>query len=107
MRLMEQKKKYTLLQEYHLEHASYYIIKKDFYLQGWQRNKFYPDFIALTKKGNILALEWKGEHLTTSDETKYKDEIGKIWGKLGKDKLHFFLVHNGNVEEVLTRIKEL
>ncbi len=81
--------------------------RKDFYLQGWQRNKFYPDFIALTKKGNILALEWKGEHLTTSDETKYKDEIGKIWGKLGKDKLHFFLVHNGNVEEVLTRIKEL
>src|SRR3989338_1278596 len=36
--------------------------KKDpFYLQGWKKNKFYPDFIILTDKNNILALEWKGE----------------------------------------------
>lgn len=82
--------------------------KKDpFYLQGWQKNKFYPDFIALTNKGNILALEWKGEHLMTGDETKYKEEVAKTWEKLGKGKLHFFLANNVNIEEVLTAIKKL
>lgn len=82
--------------------------KKDlFYLQGWQRNKFYPDFIALTKNGNILALEWKGEDRISNVDTEYKIEIAKIWEKLGKEKLHFFLVHNANIEEVLNEIKKL
>jgi superfamily II DNA or RNA helicase len=81
--------------------------KKDFYLQGWQRNKFYPDFIALTKKGNILLLEWKGEDRVSNEDTDYKTELGKTWEKLGIGKLHFFLVHNVNIEEVLNKIREL
>jgi superfamily II DNA or RNA helicase len=83
--------------------------KKDrfFYLQGWRRNKFYPDFIALTSKGNILALEWKGEDRVSNEDTRYKEEIARVWEQMGKDKLHFFLVHNKNVEEVLTKIKQL
>lgn len=82
--------------------------KKDpFYLQGWQKNKFYPDFIALTNIGNILALEWKGEDRVSNEDTKYKEEVAKVWKQIGKGKLHFFLVHNANVEEVLTKIKQL
>jgi len=95
----------------HLPNIKFWIRnreKKDpFYLQGWQKNKFYPDFIAVTNKGNILALEWKGEHLLTGEDTKYKEEVAKVWEKLGKSKLHFFLVHNGNIEDVLLKIKEL
>jgi superfamily II DNA or RNA helicase len=78
-----------------------------FYLQGWQRNKFYPDFVALTNKGNILALEWKGEHLRTNEDTKYKEELGKTWESLGNGKLHFFLISKGNIEETLNKIKLL
>jgi len=82
--------------------------KKDpFYIQGWKKNKFYPDFVALTKKGNILALEWKGEDRIGNPDTDYKEEIAKVWEKLGKGKLHFFLVGNKNVEEVLSKVKEL
>ena len=82
--------------------------KKDpFYLQGWQKNKFYPDFIALTQKGNILALEWKGEDRVSNEDTKYKEEVARCWEKLGRGKLHFFLVHNGNIEEVFNKIKLL
>lgn len=82
--------------------------KKDpFYLQGYKRNKFYPDFIALTNKGNILALEWKGEDRVSNEDTEYKEKIGKVWEQLGKGKLHFFLVHNGNVEMILNNIKIL
>ena len=82
--------------------------KKDdsFFIQGWKKNKFYPDFIAVTRKKNIVALEWKGEDRVSNEDTQYKEEIGKIWESLNKN-LHFFLVHNRNVEEVLTKLKEL
>jgi type III restriction enzyme len=78
-----------------------------FYLRGWKKNKFYPDFVVLTQKGNIVSIEWKGEDRVSNDDTKYKEELGKIWEKLGKGKLHFFLVHNQNVESVLQKLKEL
>ncbi len=78
-----------------------------FYIQGWQKNKFYPDFVAVTKKGNIVALEWKGEDRVGNIDTNYKEAIAKVWEDLGKGKLHFFLVHNKNIEEVLSEIKGL
>ena len=78
-----------------------------FYIQGWRPNKFYPDFVAVTNKGNLLALEWKGKDRVGNPDTDYKEEIAKFWEKLGKGKLHFFLVHVDNVEEQLNKIKEL
>ena len=66
-----------------------------------------PTQTALTKKGNILLLEWKGEDRVSNEDTDYKTELGKTWEKLGIGKLHFFLVHNGNIEEVLNYIKDL
>ncbi|MEI8104105.1 MAG: DEAD/DEAH box helicase family protein [Candidatus Moraniibacteriota bacterium] len=78
-----------------------------FYIQGWKRNKFYPDFVALTKKGSIVALEWKGGDRVSNEDTTYKISLGKIWEDCGKDKLYFFLVHNGNIEEVLNTLKTL
>ncbi len=78
-----------------------------FYIQGWRKGKFYPDFVAVTKNGNIVALEWKGEDRLGNPDTTYKEELAKDWEKLGKGKLHFFLVHNGNAEEVLTQLRSL
>ena len=70
-------------------------------MQGWQPDKFYPDFIAVTNKNSILALEWKGEHLLGNEDTTYKVELAKEWERLGSGKLHFFLFSNDNVDEVL------
>lgn len=81
--------------------------KDPFYLFGWQKNRFYPDFIALTNKGNILVLEWKGEDRVSNEDTQYKEQVAEIWQQLGKGKLYFFLVHNGNVEEVFTKLKSV
>lgn len=78
-----------------------------FYIQGWRKGKFYPDFVAVTKKGTIVALEWKGGDRISNEDTEYKVEIGEMWEKLGGSKLRFFLVHTGNVEEVLTELKNL
>jgi len=76
-------------------------------LQGWEKRNFYPDFAAITNKENILLFEWKGEDRKDNPDTKYKKEVGEIWEKLGKGKLHFFLAHNGNVGKILNKIKEL
>lgn len=78
-----------------------------FYIQGWKKGKFYPDFVAVTNKGNIVALEWKGEDRLDNSDTLYKTETAKEWVKLGKGKLHFYLVHNGNVDEVFSELKSL
>lgn len=78
-----------------------------FYVQGWRKGKFYPDFVAVTKKGVIVALEWKGGDRISNEDTQYKVEIGETWENLGGSKLRFFLVHTGNVEEVLKALKEL
>ncbi|MEI8339481.1 MAG: DEAD/DEAH box helicase family protein [bacterium] len=94
-----------------LDNIEYWVRNREkvdpFYLQGYKRGKFYPDFVAVTKKGNIIALEWKGEDRVSNDDTKYKEEIAKDWEKLGKGKLHFFLVYNGNVDEILIKLKTL
>jgi type III restriction enzyme len=94
-----------------LENIEYWVRNREkvdpFYLQGYKRGKFYPDFVAVTKKGNIIALEWKGEDRISNEDTKYKEIIAKDWERLGKGKLHFFLVHNGNVDEVLLKVKNL
>ena len=78
-----------------------------FYIQGWKKNKFYPDFIAVTKKGSCLALEWKGEDRVSNEDTSYKEEIGILWESLSRGKNFFFLVHNKNIEDVLKKIKGL
>ena len=60
------------------------IEKKDeaLYLQGWHHNRFYPDFIVKTKKGNYVAVEYKGEALLTNIDTDYKKELGERMLKL-------------------------
>lgn len=94
-----------------LNNIEYWVRNREkvdpFFIQGWRKGKFYPDFVAVTKKGNIVALEWKGEDRISNDDTAYKVKIGNIWEKLGRGKTHFFLVHNGNVEDVLNKIKNL
>ena len=78
-----------------------------FYIQGWRKGKFYPDFVAVTKKGTIVALEWKGADRVSNDDTQYKIQIGEIWESLGIKKLHFFLVTTENIEKVLNSLKVL
>src|SRR3989344_4906393 len=77
------------------------------YIQGWKPNKFYPDFIAITNKNNLLVMEWKGEDRLNNPDTEYKEEVTRTWETLGKGRLYFFLVNNKNVDEVLTKIKSL
>ena len=78
-----------------------------FYIQGWRKGKFYPDFIAVTKKGVVVALEWKGGDRVSNEDTQYKVEIGETWEKLGDNMLHFIMVHEKNIEAILKELKEM
>lgn len=42
-------------------------------------DKFYPDFVAKLKDGRLLVTEYKGQHLLTNEDTKEKDNVGKLW----------------------------
>ena len=51
----------------------------DYYLQGWRRNRVWPDFVAMagTARGkpSVLVFETKGEHLQGNDDTDYKERL--------------------------------
>lgn len=81
--------------------------KKDFYIQGWQRDKFYPDFIVKTKSGKYLIVEYKGENLLTNEDTKYKIELGQKWASLAGKNYEFHLVNENKMDEFITHISSL
>ena len=80
------------------------IEKRDFFIQGWKKLRFYPDFILKTLSGKIAIVEYKGEHLLTSEDTEYKKEIGKIWAKLAGKRYEFHLVDKDSVEQFVDHI---
>ncbi|MBU1088432.1 DEAD/DEAH box helicase family protein [Patescibacteria group bacterium] len=52
------------------------MAKQNYYLQGWQKQKVYPDFIFTkdNKDKDVYVVETKGLHLKNED-TKYKQEL--------------------------------
>ncbi|MEX8519051.1 MAG: DEAD/DEAH box helicase [Leptothrix sp. (in: b-proteobacteria)] len=40
---------------------------------------FYPDFVAELSDGRVLAVEYKGKHLLSSDDTREKQLLGAQW----------------------------
>ena len=71
-----------------------------FYIQGWLKDKFRPDFIVKTKKGQYFVLEYKGDQLMTNDDSKYKKEIGEMWAKLAGEKYHFEMVEKNEISSI-------
>ncbi len=56
--------------------------KQGYFLQGWRRERVYPDFVACVQQGKngpqrILILETKGIQLKGNPDTEYKRELLK------------------------------
>jgi type III restriction enzyme len=55
------------------------VAKAHYGLQGWKRNKVYPDFVFARVSGDgqntVVVLETKGLHLAGSDDTQYKQAL--------------------------------
>jgi type III restriction enzyme len=59
------------------------VAKQDYHLQGWQKYKIYPDFLACLKsdergRRTFTVLETKGEQLKGNDDTGYKAKLFDI-----------------------------
>ena len=48
---------------------------EEYALQGWQRNKVYPDFIACLGDMRLYVLETKGIQLNGNEDTEYKGRL--------------------------------
>lgn len=66
------------------------ISRAGYAIQGWKKNKIYPDFVYTKANDNhtdyskIHVLETKGLHLK-NDDTKYKKDVFKLCNDLGKE----------------------
>jgi type III restriction enzyme len=59
------------------------VSQRSYSLQGWQRNRVYPDFLvclhsAEDGKFRFSVLETKGEHLKGNDDTEYKRKLFEL-----------------------------
>ena len=54
------------------------VARQDYALQGWQRNKVYPDFIACIGEKRLLVLETKGLQLKGNEDTEYKRRLMEL-----------------------------
>lgn len=52
---------------------------------------FYPDFVVQLKDGRLLVVEYKGEQLKDSEDTKNKRLVGYRWESLSRGKCLFLL----------------
>ena len=43
------------------------------------KGRFYPDFVVKLKDGTFAVVEYKGEALKTTEDTKEKNLLGKLW----------------------------
>lgn len=58
-------------------------VHQDWHLQGWQRSRVYPDFLACLHdngdgKMRFTVLETKGLHLNGNDDTEYKRKLFEL-----------------------------
>lgn len=54
-------------------------------------DKFYPDFVVKLTDGTFAAIEYKGEIYKTTDDSKEKDMLGKIWAEKSNNLCKFLM----------------
>ena len=68
----------------------------EYYVQGWKRNRIYPDFVAMTREVGgmirVLIFDTKGRHLEGNPDTKYKEKVLKtleeVFNNAGTMRMH-------------------
>ena len=61
------------------------VAKQDYHLQGWQKRKIYPNFLAFIspdkKIKKLSVLETKGDQLKGNEDTEYKRKLFEVLEK--------------------------
>ena len=72
------------------------ISRNGFYINGFIN--MYPDFIVLTKRGTIILVEPKGDHLENS-ESRQKVALGRAWEhKAGTNYRYYMVFKNKDLD---------
>lgn len=62
------------------------VARSHYSIQGWCKDKVYPDFIFAVQHGEknnkLVVLEMKGKHLEGNDDTKYKRSVLKLMNEV-------------------------
>lgn len=62
-------------------------VARDYSIQGWRKDRFWPDFIFTAAEdgkagiGSVYVIETKGEHLVGNLDTKYKEALVELCNK--------------------------
>lgn len=95
------------------------LAKTDYPIQGWRKQKIYPDFIFTSSEDQksideIFVVETKGIHLKESDDTKYKRSVLDICNEqaklesfmrlFGNKEIHYKLVYGDEWERKLNEL---
>lgn len=61
----------------------------NFAIQGYRKNKIYPDFVVQQKVdkktiSRVVVVESKGKHLAGNEDTLYKKSVAEYFDKVGK-----------------------
>ena len=81
------------------------IERSGFYLQGHRKGRFFPDFVVKTKRNNYFIIEYKGEYLLGTADTRYEEEIGEIWQNLAPENYFFWLISRDRIDEAIDSIE--
>lgn len=61
---------------------------QNFSIQGYRRNRVYPDFVVQQGRNKpvaaVVVVESKGKHLKGNEDTNYKRSVAKYFGKIGR-----------------------
>lgn len=70
------------------------------------KTRFYPDFMCLLNDGRIFAIEYKGEHLYSNDDSKAKRVIGNLWAERSNGRCLFLMARRDSYKaEIVEMIK--
>lgn len=103
------------------EHDCAIALERHKHVKAWVRNtsqqphsfwlqtssdRFYPDFVALLTDGRVLVLEYKGAHLSTTDDSKEKRLIGDLWAERSNGTCLFAMIENrefGRIDSIIAK----
>jgi len=77
-----------------------------FWLQT-STDKFYPDFVIQLTNGKILVVEYKGMDRATTDDTREKERLGKLWAESSGGRCYFEMVKGlGDLGKIQSAIQK-
>lgn len=92
---------------HHLEGVAWWVRNVErkptsFWLQT-ASDRFYPDFLVQMENGLLLAIEYKGAHISDNSDSREKRRVGELWARRSEGRCQFVWVENrqwGDIQRV-------